>query len=1027
MHEGQGRPEAHEQAETSLRQVTVMFADLTGFTQLSSELDPEDLHRVLSRFFATVDEIIERFGGTVEKHLGDGVMGIFGVPQAHSNDPQRAVRAALAIHAAMPGLGNALQQPLQVHVGIASGQVLIAEAGRQHTVTGQSVNLASRLSDLAAPGETLISEAVRAALGDRVRAEKVGDTEVKGIPAPVRVWRVHGFRGDADADRGHPLVGRRAELQQLEGLLAACATGGRGFAVYIRGEAGIGKTRLVEEVGRRAAARNFARHIALILDFGSGRGRDAIRSLARSLLHAPGSGSGGDAVDATVAAGSVGSDRQVFLNDLLELPQPEDLRRRFDAMDGTARRRGIQETLVELIRSSASRRPILLAIEDVHWAGSDTLEMLQGLVAAVEECPALLLMTARTEDDPFDRAWRAAVSVPLVTIDLQALRCEEATELASLYGDPESSFILDCVERAGGNPLFLEQLLRSAEIDGDGVPGSVQSVVLARMDRLERSDRDALQAASVMGQRFSLAALRHLTVSSGYDCEGLIREVLVRPEGDGYLFAHALVRDAVYASLLKSRRQELHRRAAEWFEVSDLGLHAQHLDRAEDPEAADAYLRAAREEAAIHRNEWALQLAERGLQIAQARPLSFDLACLRGHLLRGMIDASLEAFECALELADDEAARGSAWIGLAEAMRIVDRYDEALGVLDKAEAALAGVSGAVQKRAEVHELRGNIYFPLGRIERCLAEHEKALAAAREANFRELEARALGGLGDAEYARGRIRTSHQHFSRCVELCREHGFGRVEVVYLPMIGNNLGFLNDPRGARDAAYAAIEAARSIGHLRAELIARHVVFASLRELDEIIESRAHIERAQTLVERLGARRFVSENLTYLAQIERTEGRTDAALAHLGDALAIARSGVMGYFGPTILGTLALIADDPEVRQGALREGEAVLEAGAVSHNYLWFYRDAMEASLNTGGWHEAERYAALVEEYTRPEPLPWSEFYVARGRALAAHGRGARDEGTAAKLRRLRDEAGETGLRAAIPAINMALASCG
>lgn len=1009
----------------TLRQVTVMFADLSGFTQLSSELDPEDLHAVLSRFLALVDEIIEQFGGTIDKHLGDGVMAIFGAPTAHSNDPERALRAALAIQGAMPELGGALDRPFEAHIGIASGQVLIAEAGRQHAVTGQSVNLASRLSDIAGPGETLISHAVHTALADRLRAEEVGDVEVKGLPEPIRVWRAHRFREDAESGRDHAFVGRHTHLQQLDGLLEACERSGRGFAVYIRGEAGVGKTRLVAELQRRASARGMACHTALVLDFGTGRGQDAIRSIASSLLREVGPGSNAEIIEAAIGQALVRPDRRVFLNDLLAVPQPEDLRRRFDAMDSTARRHGIQETLSELIRGFAAERPLLLAIEDVHWARSDTREIVQGLVSSVQECPVILLMTARTENDPLDRDWRFRAGAPVVMVDLQPFRREEAIEFASLYGNAGSALVLECIERSGGNPLFLEQLLRSAESEGGAVPGSVQSVVLARMDRLGASDRDALQAASVLGQHFSLAAVRHLIATAGYDCERLVREALIRPEGTDYLFAHALVRDAIYSSLLKSRRQELHRRAAEWFEPSDSGLYAEHLDRAGDPRAASAYLGAAREEAANHRHERALQFTECGLAIVEDRSLSFGFACLRGHLLRelGQIGASLEAFRHALDLADDEAGRAAAWIGLAEGMRIVDRYEDALHALDEAETALAASSDAAEQRAHLHDLRGNIWFPLGKIGRCLEEHEKAVAAAREAKSREIEARALGGLGDAEYARGRIRTAHRHFCRCVELCREYGFGRIEVIHLPMIGNNRVFLNDVTGALQVTRSAIEAARAIEHLRAELVAQQVVFAVFAELDQVPAARAHVERGQVLVERLGARRFKPENLMYLAKIEDLEGRKQEALAHLDEALAIAREGGLSYIGPTILGTLALISEDQEVRRRALDEGEALLRDGAVSHNYLWFYRDAIEANLTLGAWDEADRFAALMEGYTRPEPLPWGHFYIARGHALAAHGRGARDNATIEGLRTLCEEAGHAGFRWALVGLEAAL----
>ncbi|HET6522807.1 MAG TPA: adenylate/guanylate cyclase domain-containing protein, partial [Geminicoccaceae bacterium] len=273
--------------EGERRQVTVLFADLADYTRLGGELDAEDLHALMGRFFDAVDGIVEGYGGTVDKHIGDCVMATFGAPTAHGNDPERAARAALDIQAAMPGLSAAAGRPLRVHVGLASGQVVASGTGAAgqgaYTVTGESVNLASRLTDAAGPGETLAAEAVYRAVARLLDGEAVGEIAVKGFDRPVSVWRLRGLRRAAEVPR-RPFVGRRAELRQFEGVLEACRATGGGLAVYLRGEAGIGKTRLAEEFRRLAAARDFACHTGLVLDFGVGSGRDAIRTVARGLL-----------------------------------------------------------------------------------------------------------------------------------------------------------------------------------------------------------------------------------------------------------------------------------------------------------------------------------------------------------------------------------------------------------------------------------------------------------------------------------------------------------------------------------------------------------------------------------------------------------------------------------------------------------------------------------------------------------------------------------------------------------------------
>jgi class 3 adenylate cyclase len=535
------------------RQVTVLFADLSGYTELSRELDAEEVHALLERFFLRVDGTVERFGGTVDKHIGDCVMAVFGAPIAHGNDAERAALAALAIQDAMPELSDEAGHPIGAHIGLAAGQVVASRTGsdahREYTVTGDSVNLASRLTDAAATGTILISDLVRRMLPPRFICPEAGTLTVKGLPEPVRAWRLVGV--DHAAAERPPFVGRQAELAQCQAVLATCSETGAGQALVIRGEAGIGKTRVAEELRSRAEAAGYASHVALVLDFGVGIGQDAVRTLVRSLL---GLTLGADVAAAQVIAeraldeGWVTPEQLVYLNDLLDLPQPIALRALYDAMDNATRDRGKRATVGRLVEVCSRRQPLLLVVEDAHWADRPTLEHLAALTEAIAACPALLVMTSRIEGDPLDHSWRSsAASGPLMTIDLGPLRPQEATTLAGAYIDASAEFAQRCVERAAGNPLFLEQLLRHAEQSAAAaVPASVQSLVQARVDQLAPEDQQALQAAAVFGQRFALEPLRQLAGDAEYACAGLVQHFLVRRVGDDFLFAHALIRDAVY-------------------------------------------------------------------------------------------------------------------------------------------------------------------------------------------------------------------------------------------------------------------------------------------------------------------------------------------------------------------------------------------------------------------------------------------------------------------------------------------------
>jgi class 3 adenylate cyclase/tetratricopeptide (TPR) repeat protein len=1012
--------------EAERRQVAVLFADLAGYTALARELDAEEVHELLDGFFAVADRLIEEHGGTVDKHIGDCVMGVFGAPVAHGNDAERAVRAALAIRDATPALSARTSRPIAVHIGVASGQVVASGTGgpghRTYTVTGDSVNLASRLTDSAAPGEVLVSHAVRGTMAERLECEEAGALEVKGFAEPVRAWRLLGLRAPADS-APRALVGRQGELRQFEAALAACEASGRGQALYVRGEAGIGKTRLVEEVARLAAGRGFACHVALVLDFGAGTGRDAVRSLVRSIL---GVAAGADAAARALGAGLVAVEDAAFLNDLLDVPQPTELRALYDAMDNAARNRGKRRTVARLVERASRERPLLLVVEDLHWADQLVLAHLARLAATAAECPALLVMTARAEGDPLDAAWRARLGgAPLTTVDLGPLRPDEAHALAGTFLRANAAFAERCVARAAGNPLFLEQLLRHAEESAEaGVPGSVQNLVQARLDRLEAADRQALQAASVLGQRFAPGALGHLLGRPDYDPTRLVRQLLVRPQGEELLFAHALIRDAVYDSLLRPRRRELHQHAAAWYRERDPVLSAEHLERAQDPTAPRAFLAAARSRAAEYHQESALRLVERGLALATERGDRFALTCYRGQVLHdlGAMTDARGAYEAALAAAGDDAERSQAWLGLAAVKRVTDDIEGAVADLDRAEA--AGLLPDADL-ARAHLLRGNLCFPKGDIEGCLEHHGKALEIARRAGAAELEAAALGGLADAAYMRGRLRTARDRFGRCVELARSLGLGRIEVANLPMVGHCLIYTGEFDRALEVGHQALELASRVGHLRAEIVAHNLlanVGAARNEPDRCEEA---ARRLVQLARQIGSKRFEANALKCRAEVMRLRGRCEEAEALLGEALALARESGIHYVGPWMLAQLAATTRDPSRRVQALAECETLLAQGSIGRNHLWAYRFAIEASIGAAAWGEAERYAQALEDYARPEPLAWSDFWTRWGRGLAAYGRRPSDPNARAELLLVRGEAMRIGMGAALPALATALVS--
>ncbi len=816
--------------EGERRQATVLFADISGYTTLCASMDAEHVQALLSRFYGVTDPAIQAYGGHVIDHAGDGVVAVFGAPIAYGNDGERAVRAALELHAAAAQLVDGSGHPLRLHIGIASGEVVAAVitggAQPKYAVTGDTVNLAARLDGHAQAGETIISDALYGTISHLVEAEALGEVRVKGFDQPVRAWRVHALR-PAGAER-RPFVGRQNEMRQLLGALDTVLETSGGLTICIRGEPGIGKTRLMEELRASAAARGFACHTGHVLDFGVGKGQDAIPVILRDLLQVSrpaDEAARRSAVERGLQDGLISPEHELFINDLLDLPQRAELQAVFDAMDNATRTHRTGEALTAVVQGASLRQPRLIVIEDIHWASPTLLRYFAQLTIGATRGPVILVMTSRIEGDPLDKIWRASTrGSPLMTIDLGPLRAAEALLLAGAFIEASTRFAASCIERAEGNPLFLEQLLRNAqESEAANVPPTIQSLVLARMDRLGTRDKQAVQAASVVGKRFTLEALRSLIGDPGYACDQLVASDLVRPETSDYLFAHALIQEGVYSSLLHSRKRELHRKAAAWFGERDPILRAEHLDRAEDPGAAQAYLTAAQGEARRFRYDTALRLAERGAQLESAGPERCELALLRGELLRevGRSQDSIVAFQTALELAQEDGQRCRAWMGIAGGNRVTGEFALAMDALDHAEP-IAERLGLAVERSRIRHTRGNLFFAQGNVAACRNEHEAALEFARQAADPECEAQALSGLGDAQYARGRMLSALGYFVACVKLCEEHGLARAEVVNRAMVAHCLYYANELDRAVSELSAACELARSVGLVQGEILAQ-------------------------------------------------------------------------------------------------------------------------------------------------------------------------------------------------------------
>jgi tetratricopeptide (TPR) repeat protein len=327
--------------------------------------------------------------------------------------------------------------------------------------------------------------------------------------------------------------------------------------------------------------------------------------------------------------------------------------------------------------------------------------------------------------------------------------------------------------------------------------------------------------------------------------------------------------------------------------------------------------------------------------------------------------------------------------------------------------------------ARIHHLRGNLYFSLGNFDGCLKEHELALAFARQVQSPEWEARALAGLADAYYIRGHMRTAHDHIRRSLDLCRRHGLGRIEVENLSMAVGTGFHLHDPKRALADCLAAAKAAHQVGHQRAEMIARVIAGCTHLNLGEQALAKEQLKLALALARLPGARNYEALSLSVLGRIALDEGDHRRAMELAEEALEICRESGTSLFKATALGVLALITDDAETKKQALQEGESELREGGVSFDCHLFYQIALESWLRSRDWERAERYATALEEYSRPERSPFADFLIARARALAAAGRGLRNEALTRELKALRDQAMQIGWKLELPALEEALSA--
>jgi ABC-type transport system substrate-binding protein/class 3 adenylate cyclase len=603
------------------RIVSVLLADIADSTAIGERLGPERSKFLFDEVTRLLSGEVKRFGGTIAQLTGDGLYALFGVPHAHDDDAERAVRAALAMQAVLAGYAKDVEEAYGVElagrVGVNTGPVVLlpdnAPDEERFNALGDTVNTAARLQSAAGRGAVAVSPATAQQIGGAFDLESIGELELKGKSAPLEVFRV-GDEHEREERRLSPLVGRDAELAALDDVMADLADG-RGAIVSITGEPGIGKSRLIAEVRRRAEDRvrffgtqgiSYAEDVPYyplreLLRACLGLGMADPEARVRLELKAQLAGALGEQADASYP----------FLASLLGVTLEEDAVQWLDALARDSVQRQSHEAVADLVRALAQERPVCFVLEDLHFADEPTLELFEELLQLAEEEPVALLLAYR--HDPDLRSWELGEAARrryrhrFRELLLERLDATDAARLASAAAgrDLPDDVAALLAERTGGNPLFLEEAARDAIERGDGaaVPAAIQETLQARLDRLAPDVRDVASVASVVGRSFGLPLLERLVppdrlrpALSELQRLDLVVEERRRPTPE-YRFRHGLVREAAYSSLLDQRRRDLHRVVGTTLEelgqdeLSEAyGLLAHHFAEADEPERAARYL-----------------------------------------------------------------------------------------------------------------------------------------------------------------------------------------------------------------------------------------------------------------------------------------------------------------------------------------------------------------------------------------------------------------------------------------------------
>jgi class 3 adenylate cyclase/tetratricopeptide (TPR) repeat protein len=888
------------------RNATVLFADLSGYTAVAERLDPEAVKSFVDRALRRLGQEVVRYGGTVDKYIGDNVMAVFGAPVSHEDDPERAVRAGLAMQAAMDEINTDIEAATGVRfslrVGINSGEVLAGQVGDGYTVIGDVVNVASRLQSAARPGSVTVGETTHRLTRGPIEYEELKPLSLKGKAEPVPAWEAVRLLVSGTAARGSrsaaPLIGREDESSLLLSLFDRVVREGRPHLVTVIGQAGVGKTRLLREFATRLAEREqmAAFRVGHCPAYGAGLAYWALGEIIRGqfeivdtddsqlawakLLH------GIEAVSTKLETDEPPERLAATIARPLGIEPPADLAIAtglHDAEDPQQMRDRLFSAVRSLVEAASKRWPVVIAIEDIHWADEGMLDLIDYMARWIRG-PALIVCLARDELLERRPGWGGGRR-NYTTIALEPLSQGETRELvtALLPGGNGSSanghgdLIPQVAERSAGNPLFAEEMVNRIREEGSKdvqtLPESVHAVLAARLDSLSAPERRVLQHASVVGQTFWDGSLVGLEDEEGIDLSDALNELeekdlVVSSPGSRlageheYVFKHVLIRDVAYSTLPKVVRARRHAQVAAFIEERAaersegvVAMVADHYGRAAalgaDADVGSTELQAINAKAlgalesagdaaaSLYSNQEAIGHYETALSLGRELDSSGSDPSTRARIAEKLGDVALrlgrvdQATEVWRECLDyhrrqEDLARvgdlhrkiGAGLWHKGDREGSIEHYQKGIDLLKDGPACLELVR-LYEEAASLYMHTGDNMLAIYASEKALRLAERLGEAGAASRAHGIFGRVFGRIGDSERAR-------QNLERSVELARDSDPGEA-VRALLTLGYHLEVSEaDYEGAGAAYREALELAEQTGDLPSK-VELHAALAQL------------------------------------------------------------------------------------------------------------------------------------------------------------------------------------------------------